>query len=173
METVYLVIVFADRIAAEEAYTALEDKGLSKFATILGGGYTTPDEYGLVDPNEETRQRALNMVTWIVPFGFAGGFVFNAITGLQTFGWAGVLGNQILGGLLGAIGGAMGALFVSGGTSLILGSGDMRPYRDRIKAGEYPIVVKADRFKIQQANAIVRKFRPESVKAYERPLQKL
>lgn len=169
----YLVTVFADRISAEAAYTALEDKGLSGFATILGGGYTTPDEYGLVDPHEETRKRALTMMSWIAPFGFAGGVVFNSITGLQTFGWAGVLGNQIIGGVLGAIGGAMGGLLVSGGTSLILGSGDMRPYRDRIKAGEYPIVFKADRFKIQQANAIMRKFRPESVKAYERPLQKL
>jgi hypothetical protein len=169
----YLVTVFADRISAEAAYTALEDKGLSGFATILGGGYTTPDEYGLVDPHEETRKRALTMVSWIAPFGFAGGVVFNSITGLQTFEWAGVLGNQIIGGVLGAIGGAMGGLLVSGGTSLILGSGDMRPYRDRIKAGEYPIVFKADRFKIQQANAIMRKFRPESVKAYERPLQKV
>lgn len=169
----YLVTVFADRISAEAAYTALEAQGLSGFATILGGGYTTPDEYGLIDPHEETRKRALTMMAWITPFGFAGGFVFNSITGLQTFEWAGVLGNQIIGGVLGAIGGAMGGLFVSGGTSLILGSGDMRPYRDRIKAGEYPIVVKADRFKIQQANAIMRKFRPESVKAYERPLQKL
>jgi len=167
----YLVAVFPDRITAEEAYTALEAKNLSGFTTILGTGYTSPDEYGLIDPNEEARKRSLTMMAWIAPFGFAGGFVFNSITGLQTFEWAGTLGNQLLGGLLGAIGGAMGGLFVGGGTNLILSSGDSRPYRDRIKAGEYPIIVKADRFKIQQANGILRKFRPDTLKLYDRPLQ--
>ncbi|MEB3337712.1 MAG: hypothetical protein VKJ46_09635, partial [Leptolyngbyaceae bacterium] len=99
----YLVAVLPDRIQAEAAYSALEKEGLpmDKVA-ILGKGYKSADEYGLIDPNEEARKNATMMATWLVPFGFAAGFTFSLITNLQTFAWAGEIGNHVIGGLLGA-----------------------------------------------------------------------
>ena len=45
----YLIAVVANRIAAEEAYTALEQAGFTQKAlTIIGTGYKTADEFGLV-----------------------------------------------------------------------------------------------------------------------------
>lgn len=106
----YLIAVLSDRIKAEAAYTALEKAGISTGQlTILGKGYKSADEFGLIDPNEQAKKRAILMAYWLVPFGFVAGYLFNLITGLDTFDWAGNPGNHILGGLAGAIGGAMGS----------------------------------------------------------------
>ena len=96
----YLIAVFRDRIRAEEAYFKLESMNFAMGnVTILGKGYQSVDEYGLRDPQEEAWGRVKRMATWLVPFGFVAGVIFDTITGLQTFAWTGTLGNQILGGL--------------------------------------------------------------------------
>ncbi|MGC9504017.1 hypothetical protein [Baaleninema sp.] len=164
----YLVAVLPDRIQAEAAYTELENAGLpSDTLAILGAGYKSADEFGLIDPNETAKRRALQMVTWLVPFGFFGGFAFNTLTGLQTFPWAGVVGNQIIGGFLGAIAGAMGGLFVGGGVGAIIGAGDALPYRNRLRRGKYIVVVSGSRFHVQDATPILRRFKPESLQGYQ------
>ena len=116
MNNNYLVTVLADRIQAESAYTLLEKQGLplSK-VTILGRGYKSIDEFGLIDPNEVAQKQAKLMATWLVPFGFVGGAGFSILTNLHTFAWAGEIGDHIIGGLLGSIGGAMGSVFIGGG----------------------------------------------------------
>jgi len=86
--------------------------------TILGRGYKSADEFGLIDPFQQAKKRATLMAFWLIPFGFAGGYLFNLITGLHTFDWAGEPGNHIVGGIAGAIGGAMGSIFVGGGVGL-------------------------------------------------------
>ncbi|MEL7330492.1 MAG: hypothetical protein AAGJ69_11775, partial [Cyanobacteria bacterium J06559_1] len=92
----YLVAVMSDRIKAEAAYTALESAKITMDnVAILGAGYKSADEFGLVDPKEEAWKQIKRLAFWTIPFGFASGFSFNAITGLNTFPWAGVLGNQI------------------------------------------------------------------------------
>ncbi|MBO9999872.1 MAG: hypothetical protein J7641_12870 [Cyanobacteria bacterium SID2] len=162
----YLVAVLPDRIQAEAAYTALEKAELpSETLAILGSGYQSADEFGLADPNETAKKRALQMMTWLVPFGFLGGVVFDRITGLQTFP-VGVLGNQIIGGFLGAIAGAMGGLFVGGGIGALIGAGDALPYRNRLRQGKYLVVVRGSRFQVRDATSILRSFRPESLQGY-------
>ena len=163
----YLIAVVDDRIQAEAAYTALEKEGLPpETLAILGRGYKSADEFGLIDPNESARKQVKLMAIWLVPFGFFGGFVFNAITGLQTFPWTGVLGNQILGGLLGAIAGGMGSIVAGGGTGLIVGSGDALPYRNRLNAGKYLVVVRGSYVQTRKATPILRQFEPESLQGY-------
>ncbi len=51
----YLVAVLQNRTKAEEAYAALEKEGLpaSGQIDILGNGYKSADEYGLIDLNSE------------------------------------------------------------------------------------------------------------------------
>jgi hypothetical protein len=164
----YLIGVLPNRIQAEEAYTALEKAGIAKEnLSILGKGYKTADEFGFIDPNQQARKRALSMAYWLVPFGFGAGYAFNLITGLDTLDWAGEPGNHIVGGLLGAIGGAMGSFFVGGGVGLALGSGDALPYRNRLNEGKYLVVVQGSESLKNRATAILRQFNPESLQGYQ------
>ncbi|HEY9706224.1 MAG TPA: hypothetical protein V6C58_27555, partial [Allocoleopsis sp.] len=125
-----LIAVLSDRIQAESGYLDLEKEKIPMSqVSILGKGYKTADEYGLIDPNEEARKQVLLMGTWLMPFGFLAGTGFSLITNLHTFAWAGEIGDHLIGGLLGAISGAMGSVFVGGGVGLIIGGGDALPYR--------------------------------------------
>lgn len=166
----YLVAVLSDRIQAEAAYSALEAANLSMSqVAILGKGYKSADEYGLIDPNEKVKKNVSLMAFWLVPFGFVAGFTFSFITNLQTFAWAGEVGNHIVGGVLGALSGAMGSVFVGGGVGLVVGSGDALPYRNRLNAGKYLVVVKGGDALIRQATSILRQCKPENLQGYVDP----
>ena len=166
----YLVTVLFDRIQAEAAYTELEKEGVAMDkVTILGKGYQSADEFGLIDPNDMAIRQSKSMAIWLIPFGFLGGIAFSLSTGLHTFAWAGEAGNHIVGGLLGSIGGAMGSVFVGGGTGAMLGSGDALPYRNRLNAGKYIVVVKGSALVVQKATKILRGFNPENIQNYTNP----
>ncbi|XWK86993.1 MAG: hypothetical protein U7127_22720 [Phormidium sp.] len=163
----YLVAVLSDRIQAEAAYSALEKEGFAMDkVTILGKGYKSADEFGLIDPNEQAIKQAKFMAFWLVPFGFVAGATFSVITGLNTFAWAGEIGNHLIGGVLGAIGGGMGSIFAGGGTGLIFGGGDALPYRNRLNAGKYLIVVTGSETLTRRATNILRQFEPENIQGY-------
>ncbi|MBL1173692.1 hypothetical protein [Pantanalinema sp. GBBB05] len=163
----YLIAVLRDRIQAEAAYSALEKAELQMSnVAILGKGYQTADEYGLIDPNKRASQLARLMSFWLVPFGFAAGVTFSLITNLDTFAWAGEIGNHLIGGLLGAVSGAMGSFFVGGGVGLAIGGGDALPYRNRLNAGKYLIVVKGSEALTRQATRIIKQFEPENIQGY-------
>ncbi|MCX7596392.1 MAG: hypothetical protein N2235_22060 [Fischerella sp.] len=161
----YLVAVLADRIQAESAYLALEKEGIK--STILGKGYKTADELGLLDPKEIAIKQARFMAFWLIPFGFFAGATFSLITGLNTFAWAGEIGNHVIGGLLGAASGALGSLFVGGGVGLITGSGDTLSYRNRLSEGKYLIVVQGSESVTREATRILRQFEPENIQGYK------
>ena len=166
----YLVAVLSDRIQAEAAYSALEKEGFAMDkVTILGRGYKSADEFGLIDPNEQAIKQAKFMAVWLVPFGFIAGAAFSFITQLNTFAWAGEIGNHLIGGVLGAIGGAMGSIFAGGGTGLLFGGGDALPYRNRLNAGKYLIVVKGSETLTRRATSILRQFEPENIQGYAEP----
>lgn len=160
----YLVAVLSDRIQAEAAYLALEKEGIN--STILGRGYKTADEFGLIDPKTQAKKQARLMAYWLVPFGFFAGFTFSLITNLDTFAWAGEIGNHIIGGLLGAGSGAMGSVFVGGGVGLVEGGGDALPYRNSLDAGKYIVIVEGSETLSRQATRILRQFEPENIQGY-------
>lgn len=163
----YLVAVLPDRIQVEAAYLALEKDGIPiDKVSILGRGYKSADEFGLIDPNEQAKKQSRLMAFWLVPFGFASGVAFSVLTGLDTFAWAGEIGNHFIGGLLGAGAGAMGSLFVGGGVGLLVGSGDALPYRNRLNAGKYLIIVQGSESLTRQATRILRQFEPENIQGY-------
>jgi hypothetical protein len=163
----YLVAVLGDRIQAEAAYSALEQANLPMSnVAILGKGYKSADEYGLIDPKEQAQRSAKLMATWLVPFGFAAGFTFSLITQLNTFAWAGEIGNHLIGGLLGAASGALGSFLVGGGVGLAIGSGDALPYRNRLAAGKYLVVVNGSEALTRKATPILRQFDPENLQGY-------
>lgn len=164
----YLISVWGDRIQAEEAYTALEkgDMQMSN-VSILGKGFKSADEYGLVDPADEAWKQVKRLAFWTVPFGFISGFAFNSITGLNTFPWAGTLGNQIIGGILGGGAGAMGGFFIGGGAGV--GFSGSASYRNRLSAGKYLVVVKGSEAFISQASRTLRPMKPEDIEGYSDP----
>ncbi len=164
----YLVAVLPDRIKAEAAYTALEQAGIAQSQiAILGKGYKTASEFGLINPAQQAKKQAIFMAYWLVPFGFIGGYLFNLITGLDTLDWAGEPGNHIVGGILGAIGGAMGSIFVGGGVGLSTGSGDALPYHNSLNAGKYLVIAKGSTSLLETATPILRRFAPETLQGYE------
>lgn len=166
----YLVAVLPDRIQAEAAYSALENEGLpNQQVDILGNGYKSADEYGLIDPNRQARKGAKRLVYWLVPFGFVAGFAFNVLTGIEILPAIGNLGNHVFGGILGAASGALGAYVVGGGVGLTVGSGDALPYRNRLNAGKYLIVVKGTDDLIQRSTRVLRQFEPENIQGYTEP----
>lgn len=166
----YLVAVLSDRIQAEAAYSALEEAGLPMTnVAILGQGYKSADEYGLIDPKEESVKQFRLMAAWLVPFGFVAGFTFSLITNLKTFIWAGEIGNHVIGGVLGALSGTMGSFFVGGGVGLIEGGGAALSYRNRLSAGKYLLVIKGSDVQNRQATGILRQFNPEDIQGYADP----
>ncbi|NET00138.1 MAG: hypothetical protein F6K62_18285 [Sphaerospermopsis sp. SIO1G2] len=160
----YLIAVLPDRIQAEAASVGLEKEGID--STILGKGYKTADEFGLIDPNEEAKKQVKLMAFWLIPFGFFAGATFSLITGLDTFAWAGEIGNHVIGGILGAGSGAMGSVFVGGGVGLVFGGGDALPYRNRLNAGKYIVVVQGSEILTRQATRILRQYDPENIQGY-------
>jgi len=163
----YLIAVLPDRMQAEAAYCALEKEGLPmKQVSILGRGYKTADEFGLIDPNQQAKKQAKMMAIWLIPFGFIAGVTFSLMTELRTFAWAGEYGDHAIGGVLGAIAATMGSVFVGGAGGMAFGSGDALPYRNRLNAGKFLIAVKGSDDLTGKAANILQRFEPENIQGY-------
>jgi hypothetical protein len=165
----YVIAVLGDRAQAESAYSALEQEGLPMAqVSILGKGYKTADEFGLIDL-QQGQKRSLLMSFWLVPFGFIGGYAFNLSTGFTLVDWTGALGNHIIGGLLGAIAGTMGSFFIGSSAGIATDSTYDLPYRTRLGAGKYLIVVNGTASLINTATRVLRQFNPEKIQGYAAP----
>lgn len=151
----YLIAVLPNRMEVEAAYTALEKENspMSQI-TILRRGYQSVDEFGLIDPDQQASKWSRRLAYQLILFGFAAGFVFDAI-------WSNDLINHIVGGILGAGAGALGALFTSGRFGWTTASGDVIVYRNRLNSGKYLILTKELELLIRQATKILRQFEPE------------
>ncbi|MBW4623136.1 MAG: hypothetical protein KME17_27735 [Cyanosarcina radialis HA8281-LM2] len=162
----YLVAVLADRDRAEAAYTALLEGGItSDRVEIIGKGYKSADEYGSIEPSKPAKQRLIKLIYWLIPFGFIAGYLFNVLTRIEILSVSS-LGNHFLGGLLGAIAGILGAIFVVTGVGLTVGSGDALPYRHYLDAGKYIVVVNGSEELTDRAIPILRQFEPENFQGY-------
>lgn len=168
----YLIAVLSDKSKAEAAYCALAKEGLpSDRINILGNGYQSADEYGFIDPIESVRKEATREISWLVPFGFVAGFAFNWLTGITIFDTIPAIGNHLIGGLFGAAAGALGAYFNSTNVVAILNSDETLPYRNRLDAGKYLIVVKGTESEItDRATNVLNQFEPEKIQGYNDPV---
>lgn len=163
----YVIAVLPDRTQAETAASALAQEGLPiEQIHILGKGDKIADEFNFIDPRQQGRKRATFMSFWLVPFGFIGGIAFNLSTQYQLVPSIGAFGNQMIGGLLGAIGGAMGSFFIGGGVELSLGGGDAVPYRTQLKQGKYLVIVSGPPNLTNRATSLLRQFKPENLNGY-------
>ncbi len=164
--THYLVAVLTQRRQAEAAYAALQrDDVPAEQLSLLGQGYQSADDYGLIHPDRQAKHWSQRLLYGLIPFGFAAGFAFNWLTGIQILPvnpWI----NHALGGLFGAIAGSMGALFVGGATGWTVASGDAIAYRNRLNAGKYLIITEGSDRLIREATRILRRFEPENLQGY-------
>lgn len=166
----YLVTVLENQQQAEEAYSVLQQDGIpTEKITILGRGYQSADEFGLIDPNIQASKRAKKLAYMLVPFGFVAGYAFNVLTGIHLFSFTNAVAEHIIGGVLGAASGLLGAIMVGGGVGLTTGSGDALTYRNRLNEGKYIIVTKGQDSSIRQATRLLRQFEPEYIQGYEEP----
>ncbi|MBE9212266.1 hypothetical protein IQ247_06005 [Plectonema cf. radiosum LEGE 06105] len=167
----FLIAVLSNRFQVEAAYTALEKENFSQEQiSILGEGYKSADEFGLIQPNKQAGKQSKKLIYWVIPFGFVAGYAFNLLTGIEIFNWAGAIGNHIIGGILGAASGALGAILVGGAVGWTVGSGDALAYRNRLNAGKYLIVFKGTEAQIREATRVIRQFEPENIQGYKEPV---
>lgn len=166
-KTNYLVAVLSDRFQAEAAYIELQKSNLPiGQLDILGRGYKTADEFGLINPNDEAAKQTNGLANWVVPFGFVAGYLFNLLTGIEIISWLGDVGNHILGGVFGAAAGAFGAFATGTLSGWTVGSGDALAYRNRLNAGKYLIIAKGVDSFVQDAARLIRRYDPENLQGY-------
>jgi hypothetical protein len=110
--------------------------------TAVGAGATAPLEVMELNPALQRQRRQRRMATWLLPFGFAAGAMFTFITDLETFRFAGPLGEPLLGGLLGMVSGWMGSFAAA---ASVTGDGDdrIRSVRNRLEEGAMVLLVEA------------------------------
>jgi hypothetical protein len=168
----YLVAVLSDKSKAEAAYYALQKQGVaSDRINILGQGYQSADEYGFIDPIESVRKETTREISWIVPFGFVAGFVFNWLTGISIFDAIPAIGNHLIGGLFGAAAGVLGAYLNSTNVVGLINSDETLPSRNRLDAGKYLIIVKGpDSATNERATNVLNQFEPENIQGYNDPV---
>ncbi|WP_341529454.1 hypothetical protein WKK05_09185 [Nostoc sp. UHCC 0302] len=163
----YLVAVLPDRKQAEAAYSALEEAGFPiSQVNILGNGYMSADEFGLKDPGKQARKQKNLLFYWLVPFGFVAGYAFNFLTNIEIFPEFNEIGNHISAGFLGGIAGALGAGLLGGGIGEKVSSGNILPYRNRLDAGKYLILVHGNEDLTQEATRVLYQFEPENLQRY-------
>lgn len=163
----YLVAVLANRTQAETAYLALQKANLPiEQLDILGRGYKTADEFGLINPNDEATKQIDHLASWVIVFGLTAGYLFNLLTGIELISWLGNVGNPILGGLFGAAAGAFGAFATGTLSGWTVGSGDAIAYRNRLNAGKYLIIAKGTDAFMQEATRLLRQYEPENLQGY-------
>lgn len=163
----YLVAILSNRQQTRDAYKALEEKSLPmENISILGQGYQSADDFGLINPDQAADESSSRLAIWVVPFGFAAGFAFSLLTGLQTFAWAGEFGNHAIGGLFGAAAGLMGAWATGRLSGWTVGSGDAIAYRNRLNAGKYLIIAEGNDDMVKRATQVLRQFEPENLQGY-------
>ena len=135
----YLIAVYPNKVEALSARTALEKSLPGEQISILGEGFKTTDEYGLIKPEQQAKNNVQSFAYWLVPMGFACGYAFNLLANIEIIPVNGVI-NQVLGGLLGAAFSLLFAFAVGSSVKSTVVNEDAWLYRDRLNAGKYLIV---------------------------------
>lgn len=162
----YLIVVFPNRIQVEAAYTALEKEDLpTEQISILGDGYKSADEYGLINPIYEAKNNTQRLAYWLVPLCFAAGYALILLTNLEIILISDIL-NKIVGGLLGAASGLLAAFVIGGRVKLEIDSGDSWLYRARLNAGKYLIIFQGTEELVNKATGILHSFEIEDISDY-------
>jgi hypothetical protein len=73
------------------------------------------------------------------------------MTQLDTFAWAGPIGNYLVGGIAGALSGLMGSVVAGGGTSLLFGGKEGMSLQQHLELGRYLVVARGSEGTLRKA----------------------
>ncbi|MCI3281588.1 hypothetical protein L5470_11490 [Synechococcus sp. PCC 6717] len=166
MKTV-LVATVGDRLGAEAIYTRLETDGFPMAKVkLLGRGYKQWSEAGVEDPFATARQQMQRMLLWLVPFGFFAGFTFNQATQIDILPSLNRLDNSLIGGVFGAVAGALGSLTVGGGLKVVIAGRSGTPFETRLQQGKYLVLIQGSDNEIRRAERLLKAQPLEYLQAY-------
>ena len=121
---------------------------LAQLATSLdrlqavGPGETPFTQVEVLNPQLRQQRLQQTMAVWLAPFGFFAGVTFTVMTNLDTFAFAGLWGNRLIGGLLGMIAGFLGSFAASSGVDSS-NEDRLRQLRNRSEEGCWLLVVES------------------------------
>jgi hypothetical protein len=108
----------------------------------VGAGGIEPEQVVELNPALQRQARQRQMATWLLPFGFGAGMVFTFITNLDTFAFAGPIGQPLIGGLLGLGSGWMGS-YAAAASVTSDRDDQIRVVRNRLNEGQCVLLVDA------------------------------
>ena len=127
----------------------------------VGAGGLEPETVVELNPALQRQARQRQMATWLLPFGFGAGMLFTFITNLDTFAFAGPLGQPVIGGLLGLGSGWMGS-YAAAASVTSDRDDQIRTVRNRLSDGQCVLLVDAIRSEAMPW-ALIQRCRPASV----------
>lgn len=135
----HLIAVYPNKVEALSARTALEKSLPGEQISILGEGFKSTDEYGLIKPQRQAKNKVQTFAYTLVPIGFACGYAFNLLANIQIIPVNGIL-NQVIAGLLAAAFSLLFAFAIGSSVKSTVVNQDAWLYRARLNAGKYLIV---------------------------------
>ena len=127
----------------------------------VGAGGLQPEEVVELNPALQRQARQRQMATWLLPFGFGAGMLFTFITNLDTFAFAGPLGQPLIGGLLGLGSGWMGS-YAAAASVTSDRDDQVRTVRNRLNEGQCVLLLDAVQSEAVPW-ALIQRCRPSSV----------
>ena len=127
----------------------------------VGAGGIEPEQVVELNPALQRQARQRQMATWLLPFGFGAGMLFTFITNLDTFAFAGPVGQPVIGGLLGLGSGWMGS-YAAAASVTSDRDDQIRTVRNRLSEGQCVLLVDAIRSEAMPW-ALIQRCRPASV----------
>ena len=145
----------------QQLEAALKEKEPRLELRRVGPGDLDPQSLVELNPALQRQARQRRMSTWLLPFGFGAGMMFTFITNLDTFAFAGPIGQPLIGGLLGLGSGWMGS-FAAAASVTSEGDDQVRTVRNRLDEGQCLLLVDAARG-LSVPWATIQSCRPSSV----------
>ena len=127
----------------------------------VGAGGIKPEQVVELNPALQRQARQRQMATWLLPFGFGAGMVFTFITNLDTFAFAGPIGQPLIGGLLGLGSGWMGS-YAAAASVTSDRDDQIRVVRNRLNEGQCVLMIDAIQSDMVPW-ALIQRCRPASV----------
>ena len=155
------VAVLLKNTGSRSELTALLDGQPGLQLRAVGAGGLEPETVVELNPALQRQARQRQMATWLLPFGFGAGMLFTFITNLDTFAFAGPLGQPVIGGLLGLGSGWMGS-YAAAASVTSDRDDQIRTVRNRLSEGQCVLLVDAVRSEAMPW-ALIQRCRPASV----------
>ena len=155
-----VAVLLKDTGSRSELTALLEGQPGLQLRAVGAGGIEAETVVEL-NPALQRQARQRQMATWLLPFGFGAGMLFTFITNLDTFAFAGPVGQPLIGGLLGLGSGWMGS-FAAAASVTSDRDDQIRTVRNRLSEGQCVLLVDAIRSEAMPW-ALIQRCRPASV----------